>query len=72
MVKKMVFLWVCECGQERPERQETTIKMQGLRPPIFRRYPARQVTGHLGVHRGQTDPETAIRKIRRVSQDDRA
>ena len=22
--------------------------MQGLRPPIFRRYPARQVTGHLG------------------------
>ena len=25
MVKKMLFLWVCECGQERPERQETTI-----------------------------------------------
>ncbi len=42
--------------------------MQGLRPPIFRRYPARQVTGHLGVHRGQTDTETACRKIRRVSR----
>lgn len=25
MVKKMLFLRVSQCGQERPERQETTI-----------------------------------------------
>ena len=25
MVKKMLFLWVCESGQERPERHQTTI-----------------------------------------------
>lgn len=25
MVKKMLFPWVCECGQERPERHQTTI-----------------------------------------------
>ena len=25
MAKKMLFLWVVQCGQERPERQETTV-----------------------------------------------
>ena len=25
MIKKMLFLWASQCGQERPERQETTI-----------------------------------------------
>ena len=34
MVRKMLFLWVCECGQEWSERPHTTVQMQGLRTPF--------------------------------------
>ena len=34
MVKKMLFLWVRECGQEWSERPHATVQMQGLRTPF--------------------------------------
>ena len=49
MAKKMLFLRVVQGGQERPERQEAAIQMQRLRPPVSRRFTARQVPSHLGL-----------------------
>ena len=34
MYKKMLFLWVCESGQERLERPYSEVQMQGLRTSL--------------------------------------
>lgn len=34
MVKKMLFLRVCECGQEWSEKPHAAVQMQGLRTPF--------------------------------------